>query len=180
MAHKYVGKYGYSEQGHCASCCTNDVFENVETEAPGGRARPTGNGITHVASSMMPCPSTTHPRQLMTMHERNPYKTPPDFESLARTYPPLRPQSVSLSPSSDFTFVLTPLHIALFARRKAGCLQSTFTTKRPKGLPKSPMLFDCPVAHICYRRLTQALLYRDFGIQLEIPNDRLCPPVPNR
>jgi hypothetical protein len=121
-----------------------------------------------------------HPRQLMTMHERNPYKTPPDFESLALAYPPLRPQSVSLFASSDFTHVLTPLHIALSARRKAGCLQSTFTTKRPKGHPKSPMSFDCPVAHICYRRLTQALLYRDFGIQLEIPNDRLCPPVPNR
>jgi hypothetical protein len=45
VAHKYVGKGGYSEQAHCASCCTNDVLENVETEAPGGRARPTGNHI---------------------------------------------------------------------------------------------------------------------------------------
>jgi hypothetical protein len=32
------------------------------------------------------------------MHERNPYKIPPDFDSLARAYPPLRPQSVLLSP----------------------------------------------------------------------------------
>src|SRR6266850_4934590 len=74
----------------------------------------------------------------VTMHERNPYKTPPEFDTLALAYPPLRPQSVSLSPFSDagFAFIFIPL--ALSARPRTGCPQSTFTTKRPKGHPKSP------------------------------------------
>lgn len=30
---------------------------------------------------------------------------------------------------------------------------------------------------IAYRQLTKSLLKRDFGLKLELPDDRLCPPV---
>jgi 23S rRNA A1618 N6-methylase RlmF len=76
------------------------------------------------------------------MHERNPYKIPPDFDSLARAYPPLRPHIFRTSDNG----------------------------------PPTIDFHD----ETAQRRLTQALLHRDFDIQLEIPDDRLCPPVPNR
>ncbi|KAH9980454.1 hypothetical protein BJV74DRAFT_779496 [Russula compacta] len=76
------------------------------------------------------------------MHERNPYKAPPDFDTLALVYPPLRPHIV----------------------------------RAPNNGPPTIDFYD----ETAQRRLTQALLYRDFNIQLDIPSDRLCPPVPNR
>lgn len=30
------------------------------------------------------------------------------------------------------------------------------------------------------RQLTKSLLERDFGTKLDLPDDRLCPPIPNR
>ncbi|KAI9453618.1 S-adenosyl-L-methionine dependent methyltransferase [Lactarius psammicola] len=93
------------------------------------------------------------------MHERNRYKTPPDFESLAHAYPPLRPQSVLRHAS--FLCRLFIMHSIIRAPEDG-----------------SPTIdFHDETAQ---RHLTQALLFRDFDIELGIPDDRLCPPVPNR
>jgi len=74
------------------------------------------------------------------MHPRNPYRTPPDFLTLAEGYPALKPHLI---------------------RNAAGVTID----------------FHDISAQRC---LTQALLHRDFGLDLTVPDDRLCPPVPNR
>ncbi|KAK7044830.1 S-adenosyl-L-methionine-dependent methyltransferase [Favolaschia claudopus] len=74
------------------------------------------------------------------MHPRNPYRTPPDFFQLAKSYPPLEPCLISVSGGHSIDF------------------------KDENS----------------QRRLTEALLHRDFNISLNVPPNRLCPPVPNR
>ncbi|KAI0318742.1 S-adenosyl-L-methionine dependent methyltransferase [Amylostereum chailletii] len=72
------------------------------------------------------------------MHNRNPYKAPPDFLSLANAYPPLRECIVQLP---------------------GGATSIDFKNEASQ------------------RRLTEALLARDFSLKFEVPDDRLCPPV---
>ncbi|KAL8823809.1 MAG: hypothetical protein Q9170_008315, partial [Blastenia crenularia] len=43
--------------------------------------------------------------------------------------------------------------------------------------PNAQLDFSNPQA---VKQLTKSLLRRDFGVQIELPDDRLCPPVPNR
>ncbi|KAF8263124.1 hypothetical protein EI94DRAFT_1773028 [Lactarius quietus] len=97
------------------------------------------------------------------MHERNLYKTPPDFESLAHAYPALRPQSVLL------------FHSQVSHLPYAGCSLRSIIRAPEDGSPTIDFHDEN-----AQRRLTQALMFRDFDIQLEIPDDKLCPPVPNR
>ncbi|ETW77709.1 hypothetical protein HETIRDRAFT_478853 [Heterobasidion irregulare TC 32-1] len=75
------------------------------------------------------------------MHPRNPYRTPPDFVSLAESYSPLREHLIESA---------------------GGGVTINYKDEAAQ------------------RRLTEALMHRDFGLSLRIPEDRLCPPVPNR
>jgi 23S rRNA A1618 N6-methylase RlmF len=43
--------------------------------------------------------------------------------------------------------------------------------------PNGQLDFSDPAA---VQQLTKSLLERDFGLKLDLPDDRLCPPVPNR
>src|SRR5229473_3073468 len=115
------------------------------------------------------------------MQERNPYKIPPNFDSLAQPYPPLRPQSVLLSALVFFFPSLHLLsHIAYPAHQTTAHPPSISMMKLPKGHPDHLLSSIHLIFILSHRRLTQTLLHRDFDIQLEIPDDRLCPPVPNR
>ncbi|PPQ78488.1 hypothetical protein CVT25_011829 [Psilocybe cyanescens] len=76
------------------------------------------------------------------MHERNPYRIPPDFAVLCDSYEKLKPYIIS-DPASSRTTI-------------------DFKDEEAQ------------------RRLTEAIMHRDFGVTLHIPLTRLCPPVPNR
>ncbi|EPS95464.1 hypothetical protein FOMPIDRAFT_1132490 [Fomitopsis schrenkii] len=75
------------------------------------------------------------------MHPRNPYRSAPEFRSLADAYPPLQPYLLNTRNGASIDF-------------QDEAAQS--------------------------RRLTEAILLRDFKLTIDIPEDRLCPPVPNR
>ncbi|THH04214.1 hypothetical protein EW145_g5687 [Phellinidium pouzarii] len=77
----------------------------------------------------------------VTMHERNPYRTPIDFISLAEAYPPLKLWLIKTANDSV------------------------------------TINFKDAAAQRC---LTESLLSRDFELKLNLPEGRLCPPVPNR
>ncbi|KAF9525107.1 hypothetical protein CPB83DRAFT_897251 [Crepidotus variabilis] len=79
------------------------------------------------------------------MHPRNPYRAPPDFDSLAQSYPELK-----------------------------RCL--VISTKNAGGQFVTINFRD----EVALRKLTEAIMFRDFGVKLKIPDDRLCPPIPNR
>ncbi|KAF5366840.1 hypothetical protein D9758_006506 [Tetrapyrgos nigripes] len=86
------------------------------------------------------------------MHPRNIYRhKAPDFLELAEVYPKLKKHLIiSSTKSATSTLSLSPAVTIDFQNEES------------------------------QRCLTEALLYRDFGLKLQIPSDRLCPPVPNR
>ncbi|KAJ7918461.1 S-adenosyl-L-methionine dependent methyltransferase [Mycena leptocephala] len=89
------------------------------------------------------------------MHPQNPYRIPPDFGQLAEAYPPLEPCIISQSGKFSIDF--------------------KNESSQRCGSPNENRL-----QFIVGRRLTEALLHRDFDISLNLPMNRLCPPVPNR
>lgn len=55
---------------------------------------------------------------------------------------------------------------------------ANWTLAIPKLSSVSTMMYSPPSMFlIAYRQLTKSLLKRDFGLKLELPDDRLCPPV---
>ncbi|KAI0273225.1 hypothetical protein BGY98DRAFT_1090782 [Russula aff. rugulosa BPL654] len=93
------------------------------------------------------------------MHERNPYKIP---QILILSHAPTPLYDLSRFCFLRISFPSYPL------------LRSIIRTSDNR--PPTIDFHD----ETSQRRLTQALLHRDFDIQLEIPDNRLCPPVPNR
>jgi hypothetical protein len=74
------------------------------------------------------------------MHERNPYKIPPDFDSLARAYPPLRPQSVRFPRPLPSMFTRTILHSITRTSDNAPPTVD-FYDETAQRSPRSPLLF---------------------------------------
>ncbi|KNZ82212.1 Putative methyltransferase C27D7.08c [Termitomyces sp. J132] len=91
------------------------------------------------------------------MHSRNVYTSLLDFEVLARSYPPLSQQFV----------VHTPIYFYHAPDLQLPSVSAVAPSTSTMTLHRGPCL-------------TQALLKRDFGLELQLPKDRLCPPVPNR
>src|SRR5229473_6359869 len=93
------------------------------------------------------------------MQERNPYKIPPNFDSLAQPYPPLRPQSVLLSALVFFFPSLHLLSHSISRTSDNGPPTVDFHDETAQRSPRSPFVFHS--SHIYpHRRLTQALLRR--------------------
>ncbi|KAF9138999.1 Methyltransferase-like protein 16 [Mortierella sp. GBA39] len=87
------------------------------------------------------------------MHPNNPYfNNPPDFVALAQLYPSFAP-FVTVKKNSE-------------------------SSKGSSGTETKGIInFQDPSA---LRELTYCLLKKDFSIDLDIPLDSLCPPIPNR
>jgi 23S rRNA A1618 N6-methylase RlmF len=92
------------------------------------------------------------------MHPRSPYyEKQTDFNDLADYYPPMKPLfSSNLHKSTDKT--VSRIH------------KSTLKTRTHSG--------DKIILRVLIsRQLTKALLKRDFELEIDLPDDRLCPPV---
>lgn len=138
---------------------TNTTLQDIAStnEIPTARAHPPR--LPHHAGSTANHNSRIHPR--------SPYSTSePDFATLAQEYPSLRPY-------------LLPLRKQPLPPSPTTTSNTSITTNTTTNSPHRRRTIDFTNPAAC-RELSKVLLKKDFGVNWDLPEGHLVPPVTNR